>query len=129
MERLELKLQAAIKALKSLGEILKEPYSDHVRDASIKRFEYSFETFYKLVKEYIKEKEGGVCNFPKSCFKEVFSANLCSEEETISLLKMTDDRNETVHTYKEEKIKEIYSRIKGYYELMDSILQRVIKNL
>ena len=129
MERLKLKLQDAIKALTSLDEVLKEPYSIYLRDATIKRFEYTFDTFWKFLKEYLKVKKGMPVNSPKDCFQEIFSHDYSSEEETVKLLEMTDSRNETVHTYKKDLAEKIYSKIKGYYELMNNVIQRIIKNL
>jgi len=43
MEILELKYKNAQNALATLEEILDEPFSDIVRDATIQRFEYTFE--------------------------------------------------------------------------------------
>lgn len=37
-------------ALDRLGEALREPKSDIVRDAAIQRFEFSFELFWKALK-------------------------------------------------------------------------------
>jgi nucleotidyltransferase substrate binding protein (TIGR01987 family) len=70
-----------------------------VRDAGVQRFEYTFEVLWKLLKEYLSYKEGIVCNSPKSCFREAFSVGILSEEETVSFIQMTDDRNLTSHTY------------------------------
>jgi hypothetical protein len=42
MERLTLKYTDSVKALQTLREILKEPFSVIVRDAAIQRFEYTF---------------------------------------------------------------------------------------
>jgi len=42
MERLRLKYQDAFNALKTLEDILKEPFSMIIRDATIQRFEYTF---------------------------------------------------------------------------------------
>ena len=73
MERLVLKYQNALKALGTLKDILEEPFSVIVRDAAIQRFEYTFEAFWKFLREYLKEKEGIIANSPKSCFRETFS--------------------------------------------------------
>ena len=73
MERLRLKYQDAFNALKTLEDILKEPFSMIIRDATIQRFEYTFEALWKFLKEYLKENEGIVSNSPKACFKEIFS--------------------------------------------------------
>ncbi len=125
MERLKLKLKDAQKALKTLTEIFKEPYSIIIRDATIKRFEYTFDTLWKFCKEFLKIKKGVLINSPKDCFREIFSQGLITEEETEKLLEMTDSRNETVHTYKEEVANKIYSEIKGYTELMDKVLGKI----
>ena len=124
MERLILKYKDAFNALKTLEAILKEPFSMIVRDATIQRFEYTFEALWKFLKEYLKEKEGIVSNSPKACFKEIFSLGFLTEEETVRCLEMTDRRNDTSHTYKAEVSKLIYSKIKGYYTLMKNLLDQ-----
>ena len=112
-----------MKALDTIGEILKQPFSLIVRDATIQRFEYTFEAIWKFLKEYLKEKEGIISNSPKSCFREIFSLGLLTEEETVKFLKMTDRRNETSHTYKEEVAQIIYSEIPGYFAGMKNLLK------
>jgi len=125
MERLKLKLNDAQKALATLKEISKEPYSIIIRDATIKRFEYTFDTLWKFLKEYLKIQKGVIVNFPKDCFREILPLGICSEDEVRMLLEMTDSRNETVHTYKQEVANKIYPKIKGYAELMDKVLSKV----
>jgi len=124
MERLRLKYQDAFNALKTVEDILKEPFSMIIRDATIQRFEYTFEALWKFLKEYLKEKEGIVSNSPKACFKEIFSLGFLTEEETVRCLEMTDRRNDTSHTYKEGVAKLIYSKIKGYYTMMKNLLDQ-----
>lgn len=125
MERLNLKFNDAQNALNTLKEVLKEPYSILTRDATIKRFEYTFDTLWKFLKEYLKIKKGTIVNFPKDCFREILPLGICSEDEVAMLLEMTDSRNETAHTYKEDVAKEIYSKIKSYAELMAKVLGKV----
>lgn len=127
MEKLELKINDAARAFATLREIVDEPYSVIVRDAAIQRFEYSFEIFWKLIKEYLKTREGIVCNSPKSCFKEAFKTKLLTEEETMEALQMTDDRNLTTHTYHEEVADEIYRSIREYCKLMTDVRQRIVE--
>jgi nucleotidyltransferase substrate binding protein (TIGR01987 family) len=126
MEKLKLRSETAIKALKTLEEIVDEPYSTIVRDASIKRFEYSFDIFWKVIKDHLRVKEGIECASPKSCFREAFKVGILSEEETVKILEMTDDRNLSTHTYNEEAIEEIYQKIRDYWKLMDDICERII---
>ncbi len=126
MEKLKLRSETAIKALKTLEEIVDEPYSTIVRDASIKRFEYSFDIFWKLIKDYLRVQEGIECASPKSCFREAFKVGILSEEETVKILEMTDDRNLSTHTYDEEAIEGIYQKVRNYWKLMDDICERII---
>jgi nucleotidyltransferase substrate binding protein (TIGR01987 family) len=125
MERLNILAQDTNRALKTLKKITEEPFSIIVRDAAIQRFEYSFEIFWNFTREFLRVKEGIVCNSPKSCFKEAFKVNLITEEETVLALEMTDDRNMTADTYHEEVAEEIYRRIKGYYSLMDNVSKKL----
>lgn len=125
MERLGLKYADASKALNTLRDILREPFSIIVRDAAIQRFEYTFEAFWKFIREYLKEKEGIIANSPKSCFKEMFSLGFTSEDETVGLQEMADRRNETSHTYKEEVAGAIYEKLKEYALLMEKVFRKL----
>jgi len=129
MEKLERRIEEAEKALQTLREILREPYSAIVRDAAIQRFEYTFEIFWKLMKEYLYNYEGIECNSPKSCFREALSVGLLNEEQTVTCLEMTDDRNLTSHTYVEEVAESIYEKIRDYYELMDTVFNLTKKRV
>lgn len=124
MERLELKFKDALKALETFEAILNEPFSIIVRDAAIQRFEYTFEALWKFIKEYLKEKEGIICNSPKACFKEVFSLGMLSENEASSFLEMTDRRNDISHTYKEEVANIIYEKAKKYVLLIRNLADK-----
>jgi nucleotidyltransferase substrate binding protein (TIGR01987 family) len=129
MEKLRAKLETAQRALKTFEEILKEPYSKIVRDASIQRFEYSFEVFWKVVKIYLEYQEGIICNSPKSCFREMFSVGLIDENKTTKLLEMTDDRNLTSHTYDEDLAEGLYHKLQEHYELMKEILEIIRRQI
>jgi nucleotidyltransferase substrate binding protein (TIGR01987 family) len=129
MEKLKKKIEIAQKALKTLKNILKYPYSEITRDASIQRFEYCFEIIWKTVKLYLEYHEGIICNSPKSCFRELFSTGLIDENKAIKLLEMTDDRNLTSHTYDEELAKELYNKLPQYYKLMEETLKKIEKQV
>ena len=127
MENLKINLTNLDKALKTLKEAIDMDFTVVVRDAVIQRFEYTFELLWKTIKAYLKEKEGIICNSPKSCFRELFSLNLIKQKETEILLEMTDKRNLTSHTYIETIAQEIYSRIiKEYFVLMKSVMKKLL---
>jgi nucleotidyltransferase substrate binding protein (TIGR01987 family) len=125
--KLEMNAKVAKRALDTLQEIMDEKYSVIIRDAAIQRFEYTFEAIWKLIKEYLLEREGVICNSPKSCFREAFKMHLINEDESMQALYMTDDRNMTTHTYHEDVAEEIYKELSGYYGLMNKIYTRIVK--
>lgn len=128
MEKLKLRYETTIKALKTLKEIVEEPYQTIVRDAAIKRFEYSFDIFWKFFKDYLRVLEGIECASPKSCFREAFKVGILSEE-TVEVLEMTDDKNISTHTYDEKAIEEIYHQVGDYWKLMDELSGRLVKKV
>ena len=125
MERLKLKYSDTIRAMATLKEILDEPFSVIVRDATIQRFEYTFEALWKFLKEYLKEREGIICNSPKSCYREFFRLDMITEKETVKFLEMTDDRNMTSHTYKEEVSMVLYEKMRNHYILMEYLMEKI----
>ncbi len=129
MERLTLKLQDTLKALQTLEDVLVAPPATIQRDASIQRFKYTFEAFWKFIKEYLKELEGTISNTPKACFKELFSLGLISEDQSLTCLSMTDRRNETSHAYKEMVAIMIYKNLPEYLTLMKTIVDTLQKKL
>ncbi len=120
---MNLQVQDALKALTTLKDILQEPFTPIVRDATIQRFEYTFEAVWKALRQYLKEREGILANSPKSCFREAFSLGLFTEEETTLSLEMTDRRNDTSDTYREEIAQAIYQQVPAYCVLMESLLK------
>ncbi len=124
MEKLELKLKDALNAFGTLQDILKEPYSVIVRDAAIQRFEYTFEALWRFIQSYLNEKEGVVANSPKSVFRELLVVGFLTEDETAAFLSMTDDRNDTVHTYKEVVAQLIFKRLPDHARLIGNLLKK-----
>jgi hypothetical protein len=49
---------------------------------------------------------------------------MIKEDETIKFLEMTDDRNMTSHTYKEEVAQIIYGKLNEYSKLMEDAIGR-----
>jgi len=126
MEKFQLKKQSFAKALKTLNEVLNEPFSAIVRDATLQRFEYSFDLCWKTLSIYLKEIHGIVCRSPKGCFREGLTVGLYNAREAELLLLMVDDRNSTTHLYNEKLADEVYQRIKEkYYALMRMVMERM----
>ena len=126
MERLTRARMNAIHALATLEEIINEPINTIVRDAAIQRFEYTFETVWKMLKVYLLERHGIDAGSPKSCFREAFRTGLLSQDRTDRAMVMTDDRNLTSHTYIEAVADTVYSRIPGHAELMRIVVEKAV---
>lgn len=129
MAHLEKKLTQLQTALESWEKLKDWPYSDVVRDASIQRYEYTFELLWKVVKLYLKEKEGIECNSPKACFRELRLPIKLTEQEVELCLEMTEDRNLSVHTYSEKMAEQLYKKTQEYLIItkrLVSILEKAI---
>lgn len=125
MSLLNDKYQDAERALHSLEAILEEKPSEIIRDAAIQRFEFTVEAVWKYAKTYLHEQEGIECYSPKSCLREIHAIGKIEEDETVKLLAMIDDRNQTVHTYHEEVAKEIFRKIPECSQLLRTIMTRL----
>ena len=125
MAYLKKKLEQLNAALKSLALLDDWPYSDVVRDATIQRFEFSFELLWKVVKIYLKDTHAIECDSPKSCFRELRLPLKLSDEEVEVCLKMADDRNLSVHTYSKEMAEKLFERIKGYRDVFVKIYEKI----
>ncbi len=125
MEKLRERLQSCEAALATLGEALSLPFSVIVRDAASQRFEYSFESTWKLLKGYLEAQEGIICNSPKGCFRGALQVGLLSRSETETCLIMTDDRNLTSHTYLESLAERLYAQLPVYLTVMQSLAKQI----
>ncbi|MGA8164134.1 MAG: HI0074 family nucleotidyltransferase substrate-binding subunit [Waddliaceae bacterium] len=104
-------------ALERLNEALSEPLdkNDFMLDATIQRFEFSVELFWKTLKHLLASK-GRKVNLPKEILQEAYASGWLDNESL--WIEMLRDRNQTSHTYRHELALEIYQRIKHYYPAM-----------
>jgi nucleotidyltransferase substrate binding protein (TIGR01987 family) len=123
MERVAERLETARRALETLGAVLREPKNEITRDASIQRFQYTFEAVWKAAQISLKRLEGLDTASPKGAIRLGFQAGWLSEAQAHLAMQMVEDRNRTVHTYVEELAEEIYGRLPGYTALMKGWLE------
>ncbi len=125
LEKLRSDFRKALLRLKEAVERAEreKTFSDYpfFRDSAIQRFEFTFEIAWKFVKTLL-EREGIICRSPRTCFREFFSTGFIDEETARELLKMVEDRNLTVHTYREEVAEEIFSRLPGYLKALEKLV-------
>jgi len=123
------RLGVARRALDTLGKALAAPKTELNRDASIQRFEYSFETVWKAAQAYLRAVENVQLASPASVARKSFQTSLLSEEQGQVALRMAEDRNLTAHTYDEALAEQIYGRLPGYASLMRNWLDAIARNL
>ena len=91
----------------------KEPDADEIYlDATIHRFEFSFELAWKLMKAVL-EYEGIEVSSLRSSIREGWKAGLIADAEI--WLDMQEKRNLSTHTYNESTALEVYRLIKEKY--------------
>lgn len=109
-----------------LTEAVSQPESDLIRDATIQRFEFTFEVVWKTLKLYL-ERQGHECGGPRPTLKKAFAENLIhSTEEADRWLQMLEDRNLTSHAYDESLAHQIYRHIVEIYApLLGSMADKI----
>ncbi|MEO2152902.1 MAG: HI0074 family nucleotidyltransferase substrate-binding subunit [Aquificota bacterium] len=131
MEELVLALRKLEKAYKRLIQAL-EKYDaqeiDIALDASIQRFEFTFELSWKTIKRFAKYLGFEECNSPRSCIKLAYKLGWISNQE--QWLNLLEARNLTSHTYDLNTAWEVYELIKSNHTAFKELinhLHRLIK--
>ncbi len=101
----------------------KEKKTEIVRDSAIKRFEFTFDLAWKTLKAYLKKEKGISCFSPKECFREAFRQGLIDYDEL--WLKMTDWRNEAVHSYIEKFAEDLYEKFPEILKRFQFLNQKI----
>jgi len=135
MEILKVKFKSLKMALKKLDEILKilkETEKDSffykpIRDGTIKRFEYTIDSFWKFINIYLEIEKGVVFNgtSPKEILKAALKNKLINDDEYLSLFNAVSDRNITSHIYNENIAKNVVKNIFNYYQVILNIVNRI----
>ena len=129
MERLRERLGLARKALTTLSQALAEPKTAMNRDASIQRFEYTYEAVWKAAQAYLISVENLETGSPTAVARASFRVGLLTEEQSRAVLRMAADRNLTVHTYNEEIAEQIYSGLAAHTAVMGSWIDAMTEAL
>lgn len=125
MDRLKQRIEVARRALATLDELASQETGKIVRDASIQRFEYSFEAVWKAAQAVLLDRFGMQASSPKPVIRASFENGLLTEEETRLALAMVDHRNLTSHTYNEALADEIHAALPAYRRIMRAWLERL----
>ena len=112
-----------------LTEAVVQPESELIRDATIQRFEFTFEVVWKALKLYL-ERQGHECGGPRPTLKKAFAENLIATPEEADLwFQMLEDRNLTSHAYDEALAQRIYTHIVNNYAPLLTRMARQIQTL
>ena len=95
---------------------------DIVMDATIRRFEFTFETAWKSVK-LVAKAVGYDCKSPKGCLKLAYQMGWIDDEER--WLELLEARNLTSHTYDQEIAMEVYETVKENFQVFGSLLREL----
>lgn len=133
MEKLILRcttLEKALKTLeKSITKLEQKKFTDYeeLRDSLIQRFEYSTDTFWKYLKDYLHVMLKIEVEFarPKAVLKACYDTKIISQEEFDICIDLIEDRNLTSHGYNEALAEEISKQIPKYFNLMKRILEKL----
>jgi len=121
-DKLELLIADFERASRQLHKALQQLKDEFVRDAAIQRFEFTFELFWKVLKEFAL-REGLDPRSPRASIRTAFELGLIQDEELS--LKMLESRNLASHTYLEENAEEIYTELPGFLKAMRSAVSAI----
>ena len=121
------------KAFAKFKEIVRSPFlfdflnEELIIEVATKRFEYTFESLWKSIKEYFRI-EGVVCTTPLQCFKEAFKKGIIQEKYEEIFLEMIEKRNQIVHIYGFEEARDIYNFIKkeDVYLAVEDVYKKIV---
>lgn len=102
------------RAVDRLQDVLQHSEIDNIeylRDATIQRFEFTIELFWKVLKKILAY-EKIETSTPRDTLSKAYQYHLIQNEDV--WLSMLDDRNNTSHAYKEKEAKIIFEHIKHY---------------
>ncbi len=111
-------------AVKKLVEVTQLEKNDVVRDATIQRFEFTFELFWKACKKILSY-EGDPSTSPRNTFEKSYQYGLIDNEK--AFLNMLDDRNKTSHVYNQEMSEQIYKNILKHVDTLQDHTDLLIK--
>ena len=114
------------KALAQFSKALAEPETAIVRDASIQRFEFTYELLWKTLKSFLEDFHGVRAVTPRQVFKEAFTIDIIDNEDIF--LEMLESRNALAHTYSEKQARDICEKCPQYLTAMEQTFSHLSKN-
>lgn len=119
MTKLDSLIEDFKKANRRLKETIKAKPTRMNRDATIHRFEFTFELAWKTIQTYIRD-QGLDCKSPKNCIREAGRLELIDNVKI--WFKFLDKRNLVAHTYNEKIADKIYKKALKFPKEVDKLL-------
>lgn len=93
-------------------------------DATIHRFEFTFELFWKALKKKLLDDFDTETFGPRQVLQQAYANKLINDEET--WLKMLQDRNLMSHVYQEQLADKVYLNIVAYVPFLQKEFKHCI---
>lgn len=117
-------IQVLQKALDALSEaVALEPTRIH-KDATIQRFEFSFELIWKMLQTYVRD-QGIEVFAPRNVFREAHRLNVIDNLNV--WFAYLQARNSTTHVYNEQMADEIYMQAKTFVSAANTVIEKVME--
>ena len=146
MEVINKRITTFLEVLKSLNEgmdlfshykipqkftLKNEEILEAIRDATIHRFKCCTALIWKVLKNYLEDIEEINIDVlsPRVIIRETVKSGLISESEGSELMNMVGSRNKIPYMYRKVVADDIANKIPQYYTLMQTIIDRIQKQL
>jgi nucleotidyltransferase substrate binding protein (TIGR01987 family) len=114
-QRFQQRQQEFLRAAHRLHQAASQQGDDILRDATLQRFESTFEAAWKTLQLYLLH-QGVEATGPRQVLKQSFAQGLIQTPEDADIwLAMLEDRNLTTHTYREALAETIAGHIRADY--------------
>ncbi|TAF73174.1 MAG: nucleotidyltransferase [Bacteroidetes bacterium] len=123
---LHFKIDDFEKALNKFAEVAYKPNKTELeRDATIQRFEFTYEIAWKCLKKALESRGADKIAFTRDVFKSSLIGDYIDDEALWS--EIISNRNLSVHTYNEAFIVILESKLALYCDTMKLLLQNLKK--
>ena len=124
-QRFALALDHFGRALGRLHDVLAQPETEYIRDAVIQRFEFTFETAWKAMYRWLRQRGVDADEDAYATIPEPFKRRLISDEKHWG--EMRKYRNLTSHTYNESLAIEVAAFVRSDGVATFDVLQQALR--
>lgn len=107
------------------NEINYQDMDDALSAAVIQHFEITYETVWKLLKQYLADIHDIEMNSPKMVFRACHTYGILPETITNELITLADARNTSTHIYNQVLAKEVRNSIVRHHQVLGTIVEKM----